>query len=274
MKFFFPSSASSYNRGSTHRTVRQLSKKNLERQNTLYEDEYEPLDTCSELNYNMNYNNDDYYDGYGYANNQQMQNGDYVYDQSYATKKSLPQPPMSCSQSVNDGFSHRGASLPATPVSHQRQNRQLPKHTSPTHQQSRGLPKLTRQLPSSIESAASTFSSLFGMGRSAVAASRRNVPIVNEPEPENDISLYKATMMPSDITQQTQMQDNSYGDYSNYNENYNYAYHSQDSADELMIDEKYDGDNNNLVNGRLGAALLPSAPSYERSSSLDYSHYR
>lgn len=63
-------------------------------------------------------------------------------------------------------------------------------------------------------------------------------------------------------------------DHSNYNENYNYAYHSLDSADELMvIEEKYDGDNNNLMNGRFNKAL-PSVPSYEKSSSLDYDQYR
>lgn len=82
----------------------------MERQNTLYDEEqYEqPLDTCSELNYNMNYNNDEYgYDSYGY--NQQYQNGENNYD-SYgysSNKKTLPQPPMSYSQSVNDGFVHR-----------------------------------------------------------------------------------------------------------------------------------------------------------------------
>jgi hypothetical protein len=54
----------------------------------------------------MNYNNDDYsYDGY----NQQQQNGD-IYNQdaySFSNKKTLPQPPLSYSQSVNDGFGHR-----------------------------------------------------------------------------------------------------------------------------------------------------------------------
>jgi hypothetical protein len=98
-------SSTNYNR-STHRTVRQLSKKNLERQNTLYdEDQFEPFDTCSELNYNTNYHNDDYYDTYGY--NQPWQNGELsTYDMGYGSKK-LPQPPMSYSQSVNDGFGHR-----------------------------------------------------------------------------------------------------------------------------------------------------------------------
>lgn len=63
----------------------------------------EPIDTCSEMNYNVNYHNDCYYDTYS-------QNGDYGYDSysGYASnKKSLPQPPMSLSQSVNDGFGHR-----------------------------------------------------------------------------------------------------------------------------------------------------------------------
>lgn len=56
-----------------------------------------------------------------------------------------------------------------------------------------------------------------------------------------------------------------------YNENYNYAYHSLDSADEMMvIEEKYDGDNN-LLNGRYGANL-PSVPF--KSASLDYDAYR
>lgn len=83
--------------------MRQLSKKNLERQNTLYDEEqYEqPLDTCSELNYNMN---DEYYDGY----NQPWQNGEYNFEPyAQSNKKALPQPPMSYSQSVNDGFGHR-----------------------------------------------------------------------------------------------------------------------------------------------------------------------
>lgn len=100
----FAYSSTNYNR-STHRTVRQLSKKNLERQNTLYdEDQFEPFDTCSELNYNTNFNVEDYYDSYGY--NQQCQNGEFAYDLGCSNKK-LPQPPLSYSQSVNDGFGHR-----------------------------------------------------------------------------------------------------------------------------------------------------------------------
>lgn len=60
----------------------------------------------------------------------------------------------------------------------------------------------------------------------------------------------------------------------NYNENYNYAYQSIDSTDELMvIEESYDGDNNNMVNNRLGAAL-PSVPGFEKSSAFDYDPYR
>jgi hypothetical protein len=55
------------------------------------------------MNYNMNYN-DEYHDGYGY--NQQWQNGETSYDYSN-NKKALPQPPMSYSQSVNDGFGQR-----------------------------------------------------------------------------------------------------------------------------------------------------------------------
>lgn len=63
-------------------------------------------------------------------------------------------------------------------------------------------------------------------------------------------------------------------EHSSYNENYNYAYQSIDSADELMvIEEKFDGDNNNMVNGRLGAAL-PSFQYHEKAASLDYDPYR
>ena len=105
---FFISSSSNYNRTNNHRNIRQLSKKNLERQNTLYEDDYEPQqqhDTCSEMNYNPNNDYSDY--NSIVMQEQQWQNGDYSMDQQYGQKKSLPQPPMSCSQSVNDGFSHR-----------------------------------------------------------------------------------------------------------------------------------------------------------------------
>lgn len=59
------------------------------------------------MNYNINYNNDEYYDPTGY--NQPWQNGENNYDKyGYSNnKKALPQPPMSYSQSVNDGFNHR-----------------------------------------------------------------------------------------------------------------------------------------------------------------------
>ena len=246
------------------------------------EEQYEqPLDTCSELNYNMNYNNDECYDSYGY--NQQWQNGDVNSDPyGYSNnKKTLPQPPISYSQSVNDGFvprlvvsnEHfyfinvlrffRGASLPATPISQQRYNRQLPKYTSPTHQsqsQSRGLPKLSRQLPSSIENAASTFSSLFGVGRSAKTENE------HEPQKRSLFSLLSESK-PQASQKEIYLQQNS------YNENYNYAYHSIDSNDELMvIEEKFDGDNSDLADGRLGAAL-PILPLYENPPSLDYDVY-
>lgn len=36
--------------------------------------------------------------------NQWQQNGDMTYDGGLGSKKALPQPPMSYSQSVNDGF--------------------------------------------------------------------------------------------------------------------------------------------------------------------------
>lgn len=119
--------------------------------------------------------------------------------------------------------------------------RQLPKHTSPQ----RGLPKLTRQLPSSIESAASTFSSLFGRRN-------KNQESQQQQQPIPDISMQ--TMQPEGYNT-----NESYMDYSttSYNENYNYAYRSVDSGDELMMD---DGDNNNLVNGRGMAKALPSVP--------------
>lgn len=58
-------------------------------------------DTCSELNYNSNYNYDEPYDSYGYNGQQWQQNGE-MYDGG--NKKALPQPPLSYSQSVNDGF--------------------------------------------------------------------------------------------------------------------------------------------------------------------------
>jgi hypothetical protein len=72
------------------------------------EDQFELFDTCSEINYNSNHNNDDYFDSYGHQNSQQWQNGDMMYDMGYNnSNKKLPQPPLSYSQSVNDGFGHR-----------------------------------------------------------------------------------------------------------------------------------------------------------------------
>lgn len=102
-----PMSSTNYNR-TTHRTVRQMSRKNLERQNTLYdEDQLEPFDTCSELNYNSNH--DEHHDSYGYHNSQQwQQNGEFTYDGGAMSRKALPQPPLSYSHSVNDGFGQQG----------------------------------------------------------------------------------------------------------------------------------------------------------------------
>jgi hypothetical protein len=119
-------------------------------------------------------------------------------------------------------------------------SRQLPKHTSPQ----RGLPMLTRQIPSSIESAASTFSSLFG---------RRNKNQEQQQQPPPDIHPIMP-MQTDAYMNEGYVEFNQVGGA--YNENYNYAYRSMDSADELMPD---DGDNNNLINGRLGAAL-PTLP--------------
>lgn len=131
--------------------------------------------------------------------------------------------------------------------------RQLPKHTSPQ----RGLPKLnSRHLPPSIESAASTFSSLF---------SRRNKNQENQQPPpqqqqqqQQQIVENSMQTMPTTTTNDVgYMMGDGYGmDYS-FNENYNYAYRSMDSGDELMMD---DGDNNNLVNGRMIGKALPSLP--------------
>jgi hypothetical protein len=221
------------------------------------------------MNYNMNYGDEQGYndDSYDYSN--PWQNGSVSnfgpYDQS-SSKKALPQPPMSYSQSVNDGFSHRGASLPATPISQQRYSRQLPKHTSPTHQsQFRGLPKLTRQLPPStgvIESAASTFSSLFGMGKS----SKKPAPPRSEYE-SNEKSIF--SLLSESKPQASQPA--SYMDTSTYNENYNYAYNSYDSADDqLMVIEQKHEDYGGFANNR----NLPPVPAYEKTASLDYDHYR
>lgn len=163
---------------------------------------------------------------------------------------------------ISPKYFHRGASLPATPISQQRYNRQLPKYTSPTHQ-SRGLPKLSRQLPSSIESAASTFSSLFGVGKQAKKSGFSEI----ETQGRSLFSLLSESK-PKASQPEVHME------HSSYNENYNYAYQSIDSADELMvIEEKFDGDNNNMVNGRLGAAL-PSLHYPHKSASLDCDPYR
>lgn len=90
-----------------------------------------------------------------------------------------------------------------------------------------------------------------------------------DPEPQSK-SLFSLL---SESKPQVSQQEN-YMDRSIYNENYNYAYHSLDSADEMMVIEgKHDGDNNNLLNGRLGAAL-PTLPSYEKPSALEYDQYR
>jgi hypothetical protein len=115
VQFFFDShhftiqSSTNYNRP-THRTVRHLSKRNLERQNTLLydEDHTEPaFDTCSELNYNSNYYGDEPCDAYGYPAQQPWINGECTYDVGENSNKKLPQPPMSFSQSVSDGFGMR-----------------------------------------------------------------------------------------------------------------------------------------------------------------------
>ena len=103
------------------------------------------------------------------------------------------------------------------------------------------------------------------MGRNT----KRTIPTMNEPEPESK-SLFSLL---SESKPQVSQPEN-YMERSAYNDNYNYAYNSLDSTDEIMvIEEKHDGDNNNLLNGRLGAAL-PILPAYEKSSSLDYDQYR
>ncbi|KAG5667948.1 hypothetical protein PVAND_015908 [Polypedilum vanderplanki] len=251
-----PMSSTNYNRP-THRTVRQLSKRNLERQNTFMydEDQIEPaFDTCSELNYNSNYYGDENYDSYNYQNNQQWQNGEFTNDMSYNSNKKLPQPPISYSQSVNDGFGTRGASLPATPQRQRNLNRQLPKHTSPA----RGLPKLTRNLPVSTESSTSIFSSLFGKKK---PTEEKQQPLQPQQQQQQMHQQQLDTNYDS-INYHDHYQDMNYGDNYNttstFNENYNYAYRSMDSADELMDD----GDNNNLINGRNSryGAALPTLP--------------
>ena len=72
----------------------------------MYDDEqFESYDTCSEMNYNTNFNYDgSNFDSYAYMEqNQWQQNGEFTYDGGTG-KKTLPQPPLSYSQSVNDGF--------------------------------------------------------------------------------------------------------------------------------------------------------------------------
>lgn len=130
---------------------------------------------------------------------------------------------------------------------------------------SRGLPKLTRQVPSSIESAASTFTSLFGRNN------KRAVPTFAEQESQRK-SLFSLL---SESKPQVSQPANNYVDNSGYNENYNYAYNSLESGDEVMvIEQKFDGDNNNLENGRYGGGALSTFPSYKQSSSVDYDPYR
>lgn len=132
-----------------------------------------------------------------------------------------------------------------------------------------------------MESAASTFSSLFGVGRNA----KRSIPPMSESEPPRKSLFSLLSESKPQVSQVSQVQhvqhvsqmDNNYGslggDGSGYNENYNYTYNSAENDELMMIEEKYDGDNNNLLNSRLGAAL-PILPPYEKSSSLDYSPYR
>jgi hypothetical protein len=64
-------------------------------------------------------------------------------------------------------------------------------------------------------------------------------------------------------------QQESYLEQTSYNENYNYAYQSIDSDELMMIEEKFDGDNNNMLNAR----ALPHLPVFENSSTLGYDTY-
>lgn len=181
--------------------------------------------------------------------------------------------------SINEYSFFSGASLPATPVSQPKFNqRQLPQHNNtPTHTQNfRGLPKLSRQLPPSIESAASTFTSLFNIGRT----NRRKVPLISRTDTEQSDkdSVFSLHSGMSDIKHSVPVASNAEQhtmDYQSYNENYNYAYQSQDSTDDIIIDEKCDGDNNNVIGGdvygsRLGSRL-PPLPSYDNP---EYNQYR
>lgn len=95
------------------------------------------------------------------------------------------------------------------------------------------------------------------------------MPSVGEQETQRK-SLFSLL---SESKPQVSQPDNYATDNSTYNENYNYAYNSVESTDELMVIEQiYDGDNNNLLNGRLGAAL-PTLPAYDKSSLSDYGSY-
>lgn len=143
--------------------------------------------------------------------------------------------------------------MPATPVSHQRyNNRQLPNYTSPSHQiQSHRLPKQSRLLPSSIGNAASTFSSLLGVGKAENVPRRSLFSLLSESKPASQKESYIE---------------------STFNENFNYAYEGMEGADDLIVsEENIDGDNNNMVNGRLRA--LPSLPMKENMSSVEYDVY-
>lgn len=58
--------------------------------------------------------------------------------------------------------------------------------------------------------------------------------------------------------------------YSNYNENFNYAYNSVDTADDVLtIEESFENEKPYTLIDRLGAAL-PSVPSYEKTSIVDF----
>lgn len=162
----------------------------------------------------------------------------------------------------------RNATLPPTPVNRlwnqnsadgfaqYPYNRQLP-HTSPNHEAQSNLPKYTRQLPSSIESAASTFSSLFGRNNA------KPKPVVQGK------SLFSLLAESKPQVSQTEV----YSEHSNYNDHY-----GMDNSDELMviesnygIGERTDNDSDSLMNVRAGAAL-PTLPTYERPASR-HDHY-
>ena len=169
-----------------------------------------------------------------------------------------------------------GASLPATPVSQPKFNqRQLPQHNNTHTQNVRGLPKLSRQLPPSIESATSTFSSIFNIGRS----NRRKVPLISRTDTDQsdkDSIFSLPSGLSTDIKHSVPVVSNADHtmDYQSYNENYNYAYQSQDSTDDIIIDEKCDGDNNNVIGDVYGSRLgsrLPPLPSYDNP---EYNKYR